>query len=375
MNHKHPSLSSSYAPYEYMYVDNRCYFSIYIPSTGRSCWWSASPSIKQQKVNLFRPVEPLFTVTPGQSYLIDCINELTLVVAATNIKFKSASQCVMSSEFFFIIISLYSVRLKKLWMDKIKLLWWHLHEISENWAGRNNIAAWCVNSQLITNAGNLKFTATNSFNYPIINSLIESLGIRLTWLDCVQSPYWRKRFQAPDKTFRTHKLPIPSLNLYQVMWFDVFSRDLYCESRDETSGTPVTSSPRSAGTFWLVIHGKNHVTKCRTTSLGKDSRDGIGNLCVLKVLSGVWNLVYVIYKLLFERSELLKETLIWTCRKCFFFFTFILLDPQKSNKKGKVPRKMLQTQVRPGLSVLAKLIFIYSIILLFARLLVIGRNL
>ena len=172
---------------------------------------------------------------------------------------------------FFIITSLYSVRLKKLWMDKIKLLWWHLHEISENWAGRNNIAAWCVNSQLITNAGNLKFTATNSFNYPIINSLIESLGIRLTWLDCVQSPYWRKRFQAPDKTFRTHKLPIPSLNLYQVMWFDVFSRYLYCESRDKTSGTPVTSSLRSAGTFWLVIHGKNHVTKRRTTSLGKDS--------------------------------------------------------------------------------------------------------
>ena len=58
-----------------------------------------------------------------------------------------------------------------------------------------------------------------------------------------------------------------------------------------------------------------------------------------------------------------------------FFFTFILLDPQKSNKKGEVPRKMLQTQVRLGLSVLAKLIFIYSIILLFARLLVIGRNL
>lgn len=56
-------------------------------------------------------------------------------------------------------------------------------------------------------------------------------------------------------------------------------------------------------------------------------------------------------------------------------FTFILLDPRKSNKKGKVPRKMLQTQVRPGLSVLAKLIFLYSIILLFARLLVIGRNL
>ena len=156
---------------------------------------------------------------------------------------------------FFIITSLYSVRLKKLWMDKIKLLWWHLHEISENWAGRNNIAAWCVNSQLITNAGNLKFTATNSFNYPIINSLIESLGIRLTWLDCVQSPYWRKRFQAPDKTFRTHKLPIPSLNLYQVMWFDVFSRDLYCESRDKTSGTPVTSSLRSVGRFgsWFTV--------------------------------------------------------------------------------------------------------------------------
>ena len=122
--------------HEYMYVDSKCYFSIelqqlkliFLPFTGGCCWWSASPSIKQQKVNLFRPVEPLFTVTPGQAYPLGYINESIiwkvnpLVVAATNIKFKSASECVMDSDSIFIIASLYPVRLKNLWVDKIALV-------------------------------------------------------------------------------------------------------------------------------------------------------------------------------------------------------------------------------------------------------------
>ena len=223
MNHKHPSLSSSYAPYEYMYVDNRCYFSIYIPSTGRSCWWSASPSIKQQKVNLFRPIEPLFTVTPGQSYLIDCINELTLVVAATNIKFKSASQCVMSREFFFIITSLYSVRLKKLWMDKIKLLWWH--------------------------------------GLTVINLLIEEKDFKLQI----------KLFA--HTSFQFH------------LW--IFTR--WCDS-----------------TFFHVIYTVNHVTKRRTTSLGKDS-EMESEACVCQK----FYLEFETSFMLFTNSFLLKEVNCW----------------------------------------------------------------
>ena len=31
---------------------------------------------------------------------------------------------------------------------------------------------------------NLKSTTTNAFNFQIINSLMQSWGVRLTWLDC-----------------------------------------------------------------------------------------------------------------------------------------------------------------------------------------------
>ena len=31
---------------------------------------------------------------------------------------------------------------------------------------------------------NLKSTTTNGFNFRIINSLMKSWGVRLTWLDC-----------------------------------------------------------------------------------------------------------------------------------------------------------------------------------------------
>ena len=129
-------------------------------------------------------------------------------------------------------------------------------------------------------------------------------------------------------------------------------------------------------TFFHVIYTVNHVTKRRTTSLGKDS-EMESEACVCQK----FYLEFETSFMLFTNSFLLKEVNCWKKHwyervvNAFFFFTFILLDPRKSNKKGEVPRKMLQTQVRLGLSVLAKLIFIYSIILLFARLLVIGRNL
>ena len=72
--------------------------------------------------------------------------------------------------------------------------WRHLHQIqAENWAGRNFITTSRVNSLLITHAGMqrwiFKSTTTDGFNFRIINSLIESWGVRLTWLDCKQ---WAK---------------------------------------------------------------------------------------------------------------------------------------------------------------------------------------
>ena len=37
----------------------------------------------------------------------------------------------------------------------------------------------CKNAEM-----NLKSTTTNAFNFRIINSLMVSWGVRLTWLDC-----------------------------------------------------------------------------------------------------------------------------------------------------------------------------------------------
>ena len=60
------------------------------------------------------------------------------------------SACVMSSECF-TWTSLYLVRLKIL--EWIKFLRRGLHQIQENWAGRNFITASRVNSRLITHTG------------------------------------------------------------------------------------------------------------------------------------------------------------------------------------------------------------------------------
>ena len=91
------------------------------------------------------------------------------------------SACVMSSEYF-TRTSLYLVRLKI--FEWIKFLRRHLHQIQENWAGRNFItAASRVNSRLITHArmqrSIWKPTTSNGFNFR--NGLLGgTLG--LVWL-------------------------------------------------------------------------------------------------------------------------------------------------------------------------------------------------
>ena len=93
--------------------------------------------------------------------------------------------CVMSSEYYYFLrTSLYLVRLNI--FEWIKFLRRHLHQIQENWAGRNVITTSSVNSQLITHTEiNLKSTTSNRFNFWIINSLMDSWEVRLTWLDCI----------------------------------------------------------------------------------------------------------------------------------------------------------------------------------------------
>ena len=58
------------------------------------------------------------------------------------------SACVTSSEFL-ATTSQFLVGLKNLWMDE--MLWKHLHQIQENWAGRNFITSSCGNSLLNDN--------------------------------------------------------------------------------------------------------------------------------------------------------------------------------------------------------------------------------
>ena len=92
------------------------------------------------------------------------------------------SACVMSSEYF-TRTSLYLVRLKI--FEWIKFLRRHLHQIQENCAGRNFMTALHVNSQRTCKNVeiNLKSTTSNGFNFRIINSLMDSWWVRLTWFD------------------------------------------------------------------------------------------------------------------------------------------------------------------------------------------------
>ena len=76
----------------------------------------------------------------------------------------------MSSEFL-ATTSQFLVGLKNLWMDK--MLWKHLYQIHENWAGRIFITSSCGNSLLNdnTHAGmqrwiwNLQLPTTKGFNF------------------------------------------------------------------------------------------------------------------------------------------------------------------------------------------------------------------
>ena len=105
--------------------------------------------------------------------------------------------CVMSR--YFTRTSLYLVRLKIIkW---IKFLRRHLRKIQENGAGRNFIthlayeftAHYACKSAEI----NLKSTTSNGFNFWKINSLMDSWGVRLTWLDCTMTV--RERNNLIDK--------------------------------------------------------------------------------------------------------------------------------------------------------------------------------
>ena len=50
--------------------------------------------------------------------------------------------------------------------------------------------------------------------------------------------YNKRRFNLQDrKKYFTHKISIPSRNLFQVMGLGVFSHDLYCELRDKHDST------------------------------------------------------------------------------------------------------------------------------------------
>ena len=124
----------------------------------------------------------------------------------------------MSREYF-TRTSLYLVRLKI--FEWIKLLRRHLRQIQGNWGGTSFITALRVNSRLIIYACknaemNLKFTSTNGFNFWIINSLMESWGVRSTWFDCKRvrtkrgpgihgSPLWAGSMDTVFKQWEMNK--------------------------------------------------------------------------------------------------------------------------------------------------------------------------
>ena len=147
----------------------------------------------------------VLTVKAGQVYpprfcwWIEYLKKNESVSYSRNVVSNSIrhSACVMNSEY---------VTRTSLYLDKLKIFEWmkflrrHLHQIQGNWAGRKVLTASRVNSRLIMHARMQKWiwnTSTNGFNFRIINSLIESCGVRLTWLDC-NSP---EVHQVPDVLF------------------------------------------------------------------------------------------------------------------------------------------------------------------------------
>ena len=64
-----------------------------------------------------------------------------LVTVATEYQIQISIPAYINSSEFFTITSLYSVRLKIGWMDKIT---WRYLQIQEKWAGRNSKLNFCV---------------------------------------------------------------------------------------------------------------------------------------------------------------------------------------------------------------------------------------
>ena len=145
------------------------------------------------------------------------------------------SACVISSEY---------VTRTSLYLDRLKIFEWmkflkrHLHQILGNRAGRNFLTASRVNSQLITHARMQRWiwaTSTNRFNFGIINSLMESWGVCLTWLDC--------------KTSNINKWEITTLKIQRLFMrgFRFLSQSSLCNDPPEKqvfSSRPFHSWPR-----------------------------------------------------------------------------------------------------------------------------------
>ena len=70
-------------------------------------------------------------------------------------------------------------------MDKIALKMFKSNSRKLTWYCRNFITTSCGgNSLLLITRTDLRSTTTNGFNFRMINSLIESWGLSLIWLDC-----------------------------------------------------------------------------------------------------------------------------------------------------------------------------------------------
>ena len=117
----------------------------------------------------------------------------------------------------------------------VKIAWGHLHQILGKWAGRNLITASRVNSLLVTHARiqrwiwhlQLPWLPTDSYFW-MINSLMASCGVCLTWLDCniatmiysssvsLGEDWWRP-WPCSSATF-SHTYPINTYKTKELLW-------------------------------------------------------------------------------------------------------------------------------------------------------------
>ena len=153
----------------------------------------------------------------------------------------------MSSEYF-TRTSLYLVRLKI--FEWIKL---HLHQIQRNWGGRNVVISCeftahyaCKNEEI-----NLKSTFTNEFNFPIINSLMESWGYawpgltaklsRHLWIiPCGGGFFWVKNTPLKDANGNWGKVQT------NVQLFLVWTKESFWLQNGPSRNSTMFSSRRSA---------------------------------------------------------------------------------------------------------------------------------